>query len=184
MTEELIVIHCAPTMAGLKTGSLFNCPLEDKEELVKQIRLMNKRLIKRGIRLLPLKIREKSALIYMYRPQKLKQDLIHTTAQTILFEKKYPIHQTERCIVELIKRLSKEETFPHEIGLFLGYPPEDVDAFIRNNAAQAKYVGMWKVYGDVKEAKSKFCQYKKCTTLYCEAFKKNQSFEKLLVKCS
>lgn len=26
MSEELIVSHCSPTMAGLKTGNLFACP--------------------------------------------------------------------------------------------------------------------------------------------------------------
>ena len=38
ISEELIVDHCAPTMAGLKTGSLFNCPLEDSAELMEKIK--------------------------------------------------------------------------------------------------------------------------------------------------
>ena len=37
-----------------------------------------------------------------------------------------------RCIVKLIGRLQENEGFPHEIGLFLGYPPEDVLGFIEN----------------------------------------------------
>ena len=48
-------------------------------------------------------------------------------------------------MVELVRRLNGEEAFPHEIGLFLGYPPEDVDAFIKNGAAGEKCIGMWKV---------------------------------------
>ena len=28
MSEDLVVAHCAPTLAGLKTGSLFVCPKE------------------------------------------------------------------------------------------------------------------------------------------------------------
>lgn len=28
MSEELLVTHCAPTLAGMKTGSLFNCKCE------------------------------------------------------------------------------------------------------------------------------------------------------------
>lgn len=184
ITEELVVFHCAPTMAGLKTGSLFNCPLEDKTVLLSTIRWMNKCLVPYGVRLVPLKIREQSALIYMYRPQKLNMDLKHEITKEILLEKDYPIIQTEKCIVELIRRINQQETFPHEIGLFLGYPPEDVDAFIKNEATNAKYSGMWKVYGDVKKAKGKFKQYKKCSQLYWEAFQKHHSFEKLIVKCS
>lgn len=144
ISEEMIVRHCSPTMAGLKTGSLFNCPAEDSAKLAESIRKLNARLVPQGIRLLPLKMTEQSALIYMYRPEKLKKDLDDKTAERILTEKSYPVGQTEKCIVELVRRLSGGGAFPHEIGLFLGYPPEDVDAFIKNGAAGAKCIGTWR----------------------------------------
>ena len=67
-----------------------------------------------------------------------------------------------------MKRIKSGNEFPHEIGLFLGYPPEDVDGFINNGAKGAKYVGTWKVYGDESIAKRTFAQYKnvrKCTKM-------------------
>ena len=36
--------------------------------------------------------------------------------------------------------------FPHEIGLLLGYPPEDVIGFIENRGQNPLYIGYWKVY--------------------------------------
>lgn len=30
MSEDLVISQCSPTMAGLKTGNLFTCPMEDK----------------------------------------------------------------------------------------------------------------------------------------------------------
>ena len=33
MSEELVVRQCAPTLAGIKTGSLFSCPCDSPEEL-------------------------------------------------------------------------------------------------------------------------------------------------------
>ena len=120
----------------------------------------------------------------MYRPGRLKRDLSDRTAERILSERDYPVKQTEKCIVELVRRLNSEEAFPHEIGLFLGYPPEDVDAFIKNGAVGEKCIGMWKVYGDVETAKCKFAQYKKCTRLYCEAFQKYHSFDRLIAGLS
>lgn len=27
ISEELLIFHCSPTMAGVKTGNLFNCPV-------------------------------------------------------------------------------------------------------------------------------------------------------------
>ena len=184
ISEELIVDHCAPTMAGLKTGSLFNCPLEDSAELMEKIIELNRRIVPRGLRLVPLKIKERSALVYMYRPQMLDEDLKHVMAEEILTERNYPVGQAERCLACLVRRLRHEEEFPHEIGLFLGYPPEDVEGFIKNGAAGAKCVGTWKVYGDVETAQRRFAQYKKCTRLYRAAFKKNQSFDRLIVSYS
>lgn len=52
---------------------------------------------------------------------------------------------TERCVAELIRRVRHEEDFPHEIGLFLGYPSEDVSGFIKHGAKNSKCVGTWKV---------------------------------------
>lgn len=43
MSDEFIIRHCSPTLAGLKTGNLFNCPFQDKEELLLSIRSLNQR---------------------------------------------------------------------------------------------------------------------------------------------
>lgn len=145
---------------------------------------MNRHLIPRGVRIVPLKNMGKSVLVYMYRPARLREDLSNNAAKQILSERDYPVGETEKCIVELVRRLEDGGTFPHEIGLFLGYPPEDVDGFIKNGAAGAKYIGVWKVYGNVENAKRKFAQYSKCTQLYCEAFQRHRSFDRLIVECS
>lgn len=184
MMEELIVRHCSPTMAGLKTGNLFNCQTEDPEALAAGIRQMNRKFVPRGIRLIPVKYREGKAMMYMYRPAKLEADLADQTAREILSARSYPVSDMDRCVTHLIRCLNHQETFPHEIGLFLGYPPEDVDAFIKNGASGAKYIGTWKVYGDVEKAKYKFARFKKCTKVYCEAFRKYHSFDRLVVSCS
>ena len=42
--------------------------------------------------------------------------------------------------------------FPHEVGLFLSYPPEDVKGFIDHRANDFKCAGLWKVYGDEEKA--------------------------------
>lgn len=55
MSEELIVSQCSPTMAGLKTGSLFTCPAEDQKTLFENLRRLNKQLVPKGVRILPVK---------------------------------------------------------------------------------------------------------------------------------
>ena len=45
MSEELVVRQCAPTLAGIKTGSLFPCPYENRETLLMEIRQYNQVLV-------------------------------------------------------------------------------------------------------------------------------------------
>ena len=57
MSEELVIRHCSPTLAGLKTGSLFSCPCRGWEQLTPAIRSLNHKLVPRGLRVLPLRLR-------------------------------------------------------------------------------------------------------------------------------
>ena len=60
--------------------------------------------------------------------------------------------------------------FPHEIGVFLGYPLEDVTGFIENNGRGYKLCGLWKVYGDEKSTGALFERYKKCADYFGRKF--------------
>ncbi len=181
MFENLVVEYCAPTMAGLKTGNLFTCPRNDDKQLAERLRIINRSLVPHGIRLIPLKFYRDRVLLYMYRPDRLDRDLRDGTAQQILSERNYPCADSEKCLVKLRRQLAENKDFPHEIGLFLGYPSEDVEGFISHGAKDAKCVGIWKVYGDRDAAEKKFAAYRKCTRLYCDAYKKHRSLDRLLV---
>ena len=71
--------------------------------------------------------------------------------------------------------------FPHEVGLFLSYPPEDVLGFILNKAYNHKCIGCWKVYGDEQEAKKQFARYDKCSHIYQRLFREGRSLWQLTV---
>jgi len=181
MSDDYFIRHCAPTLAGIKTGNLFTCPFRSKQELLESLRHMNKRLLPKGLRVLPLRYTGNRALIYIYRPKKLSADLADETAVRILEGCGYHTESCEKCVVKLIQKLKNEPDFPHEIGLFLGYPPEDVCGFMENKACNCKCVGCWKVYGDEEAAKKKFAQYKKCTKVYCDQWAKGKDIERLTV---
>lgn len=181
MSDDYIVRNCAPTLAGIKTGNMFTCPFESRDALLNFVRQMNKRLGPKGLRVLPLRLSDKKALIYLYRPKKLRRDLADTGAAQILQRHGYNTGSCEQCVVHLVKKLRQQEDFPHEIDLFLGYPPEDVCGFIENKAGSCKCVGCWKVYGDKASAQKKFAQYKKCTRVYCDLWAKGKDIEQLTV---
>ena len=180
MQEELIIQLCSPTLAGIKTGSLFSCPYQSEQALMEEVRRLNRRLTAKGVRVLVMRVRRR-ALIYVYRPSSLKKDLADESVASLLKGFGYSVDSAERCVAQLIERLRTCPEFPHEIGLFLGYPPEDVRGFIENKAQDCKCVGCWKVYGDEAEAQRRFAQYKKCTDVYCAKWEQGRNIERLTV---
>lgn len=181
MSDEMIVRYCSPTLAGMKTGNMFTSKFSNPLDLRDTIRRLNQTLIKKGVRVLPLRYQNGKALIYLYRPSKLSTDLKDELVCKCLSENGYGLESPERSIQNLMKRLKESDEFPHEIGFFLGYPPEDVCGFIENKAGTCKCVGCWKVYGDEEKARKTFAKYKKCTDVYCRCYAQGRSIERLTV---
>lgn len=179
LSEALLVCHCAPTLAGIKCGSLFSCPYEDKTQLISMLRGLNHKLVPTGLRVLPLGHSGGRALIYVYRPAGLAADLSNHEAHALLAEAGYRDESADRCVLELMRRLRAQKGFPHEIGLFLGYPPEDVRGFIEHKARGYQYAGYWKVYGDVEKAKKTFGRYARCTERYVSQWCNGIAVERL-----
>ena len=72
--------------------------------------------------------------------------------------------------------------FPHEVGLFLSYPPEDVKGFIENRAAKSKCTGHWKVYGDERRTRALFEKYDRCTRIYWDLWQAGHTLDTLIVE--
>ncbi|MDR0758852.1 MAG: DUF3793 family protein [Treponema sp.] len=64
--------------------------------------------------------------------------------------------------LDRLKEQFTSSQFPHEVGIFLGYPADDVLGFVEHNGQNYKLCGYWKVYGDVERAKACFRQYDEC----------------------
>ena len=178
MSEETIVRQAAPTLAGIKTGSLFPYRCCSIPELIKDIRAFNRVLVPRGLCLLLLRVMDRSALLYLYRPQALAEDLRNTTAQEVLLDAGYSCSSCAVCVRHLAERFRVGKEFPHEIGLFLSYPPEDVKGFIEDRG-NYKAIGLWKVYGDVEKARLLSEKFRKCTDCYCRLWQQGVGLEKL-----
>ena len=182
MSEDALVQYGSPTLAGLKTGNLFSVPFTDRKKLHEEIRKLNHQLVPVGLCLLPMKLMRDRALLYLFRPASLEKDLACEQAEEILNGAGYDLSTLGKCLGRLIARLRQEKDFPHEIGLFLSYPPEDVKGFIENKAANCKCAGLWKVYGDVDDARSVFTKFERCSRQYKRAWENGLGLETLAVK--
>ena len=179
MSEELVIRLCAPTLAGIKTGSLFSAEYDSEESFRLELRLLNQMLVPKGLRALTLRYGIRRALVYVYRPKLLRKDLQARDADQLLRELGYDVSSPEGCVTQLAKRVRQSPEFPHEIGLFLSYPPEDVRGFMEHRAC--KCVGCWKVYGDEEKAKKVFQRYKRCTEVYCRRWRSGDTIDRLTV---
>ena len=84
MSEDHVVRHGAPTLAGIKTGSLFTCPVEDRKGFLREVSRYDRQLAPRGIRLRVLRFSERGALLYLLRPERLRRDLADPAARRLL----------------------------------------------------------------------------------------------------
>ena len=180
MSNELLIRCCAPTMASLKTGNMFNCPFDSREEMTADLRRLNRMLSRKGLRIIPLRWSDDCALLYLYRPKMLEKDLRNDLAAQLLAECGYSCGNPNGCIAQLITRLRGCRDFPHEVGLFLGYPPADVDGFMHRKQA-CKLSGIWKVYDDVEAAEKSFARCRRCTEVYLRRFAEGFPLERLAV---
>ena len=108
MCEELIVRHASPTLAGLKTGSLFTCPFEGQQAMHRCLRCWNHALAPKGLRVLPLRWQNGRALVYLYRPARLARDLQCPEARALLAPRGYCCEDPTRCLGRLMQRLREQ----------------------------------------------------------------------------
>ena len=101
-------------------------------------------------------------------------------AKELLLECGYRCGNVNACLARLIFRLRTEEDFPHEVGLFLGYPPADVDGFMHRKK-EYKCSGLWKVYDDVEGAMRQFAKCRHCTEVCLNCLSHGFSLDRLAV---
>ena len=181
MSEDVLVRNCSPTLAGIKPGNLFSCKYPSQRALTQYIRRINRTLVPKGVRVMIMRAEEGTALIYVFRYSALEKMLSDPRTVRILRQFGYRENRVEPCLCRLLSRCQDRQDFPHEIGLFLGYPPEDVVGFIKNNAKNQKCTGAWKVYGDPESARKTFDMYRRCTHAYCTHFEQGKSIDRLTV---
>ncbi|NVF10705.1 DUF3793 family protein [Anaerococcus sp. AGMB00486] len=180
MNEELLINYASPTLANKKIANLFtfkNTKNLDIEEMVAE---WNKVLNEKNVYVEILKKSSSSAQIYTYRPSKLKYVLNESKTRTLLNRLGYNTSDMNLCIEYLKVRIKKID-FPHEIGIFLGYPYEDVTGFINNKGSKFLANGYWKVY-EKKEQKLKiFNNYNKIKKSYKILFNRYKDIRTLCI---
>ena len=151
-----MILHCAPVLKNVKVSSMFTIPIGFD-------RIVCSFLYRTGIRYHCLCRGAKRDLILLYREEKLEEYLNQPQVAEFLVACGYGNSSLKASLRYLGERISwyynRSQEFPHETGLFLGYPLEDVEGFIRFGGKNYRHIGYWKVYGQVEQAKETFRLY-------------------------
>ncbi|MDR2426115.1 MAG: DUF3793 family protein [Endomicrobium sp.] len=155
--NKVLIEYCAPVLLRRKPAALFTLPSKQYLSLLKQT-------IKNALNIKVLRIYQKGILVMIYdyillESLLLKNESIHDALLLFGYSSYTDI---DDYLCHLKNKFQNGSIFPHEIGLFLGYPPEDVFAFIHNKGQAYKYCGIWKVYSDEEYSRKCFEEYKYC----------------------
>ena len=185
--ETVMIEQCAPVLAGLKPAGLFRYETRDCADLAHRVRSWNEQLNRKGLRVRVMKgcARTHRFLVYVYREAQLSAVLADKAVQEFLRQEGYQLpaeqEQTGALLNQLSRRLCCQAEFPHEIGVFLGYPLTDVVGFIENRGQNFTCCGCWKSYGEPVAARRRFDQLSKCTAVYLRLFHSGTPITRLTV---
>lgn len=170
--EQALVEQCAPTLAGMKPASLFRIQGPSLALLSEKAEHWNELLSPLGMRVQTLRqcAKTTASIVYVYREGWVSRLLADADTQKFLTKIGYTPTSLPGMLEQLSHRLCLDRDYPHEIGVFLGYPLEDVIGFIENQGRNFTCCGYWKVYGDPTCAQQCFARYRSCTERYKELY--------------
>lgn len=144
--ETQMAIQCAPLIAGRKPSNLL---------IVEEADLCNvkKILQKTGISFYILLTMNGKVTLLLYQQEQFAAFLANLDSMEFLKKQGYKSDAISGILAEFQVRYEAhrrwQAKFPHEMGVLLGYPIEDVIGFVENQGKKFLYCGYWKVYANL-----------------------------------
>ena len=180
--SEALIEYASPTLAGIKVGSLFAFIPQDPAAFREEAEAFNRSVLGKGLQLLVIPSpRPGRLLCYLYRTAGIHDLLAQTDICAFLARQGYRTRSSSYIFATLLERLSCQACFPHEVGLFLGYPLSDVEAFIANAGQNSVCCGCWKAYGNQRDAQAQFDRCRRCTEHFRALYRQGASILNLAV---
>jgi hypothetical protein len=151
-----LALQCAPLLTGIKPSNLLTVKcssVDDLMELFRDTEITVHTLYRTEYRVTFLLFRE-AELLNCLEQTEVREALAMFGYKTISL-----IDIFENLCARYQKYMTDHHSFPHELGLLLGYPVCDVLGFIENEGQNYLYSGYWKVYSNVQEAMDIFRRY-------------------------
>lgn len=173
-----LVLHCAPILKDVKIANIVTVTPE-------KFRLYVRLLTGTGISWMLLNVNKQRAILYLFRRDRLEEYLSGKEIGDFLEGYGYQKGRLEDKLTRLAKRVESfgdgKVSFPHEIGIFLGYPLWDVEGFLKNNGENSIRNGYWKVYDDLAGALRTFESFDRSRERAMEELVQGKSIREITV---
>ena len=158
LLKATIEWHCAPVIYGFKPSVLINLGKPNTGLLACLWEQYKNNIIcdyhKFQVHFHLFHGCNRSIQLFCFVPERINRILCCDDARYFLSDEGYSSPDLESIITFLKEKFRFD--CPHEIGIFLGYPVEDVRQFIKNNGKNYLLNGYWKVYSDIQYATYQF----------------------------
>ena len=149
----------------------------------KELAVISKKLHNTNISLMILCTCKKRHLVMIYRANELKEYLKRSEVSDYLREFGYRRDDFISNLIRLHQRMNgfynKIKEFPHEVGIFLGYPICDIKGFLENKGERYLHSGYWKIYGNLEETREKFLSYDEAREIAIDEFLAGRGLESI-----
>jgi hypothetical protein len=154
----LIDYHAAPTIRKVKAASTIAFRNTERKEVYLWKKYGEEYLLKYSISCIVIKEEKDICVVLFYYDELLKKVLRKDSTMDFLSNFGYSENMNlEEILLHLKSRFADD--CPHELGLFLGIPLEDVKDFIYNPLKRCIFTGYWKVYNNEETARRIFNCY-------------------------
>lgn len=163
-----LMLECSEVLAGVKPANLISLVNRNQlcgRNLYQLWQSHHEELAARlpDLTIRVLQIRERAMLLLCYNNDHLKRHLAHAGIRTLLHKAGYEAGSSiEAQLGELSRRIENNGSFPHEIGLFIGYPAKDVAAFMGLIKLPFTCQCLWKIYGNPDQSLGLAEQFRCC----------------------
>ena len=172
-TEYAIGRTCGVTFAGIKPASLVSVRKRGRAALARIGRCFRCK----GFSFEVMRDQGDRILVCVYHAVRLERLLLSHEVRAFLSERGYRYENAHEAVAVLKSRMS-EDVFPHEVGVFLGYPLHDVRGFIADPQG-GRPCGAWKVYGNEEEATRTSERWRRCSACICRLMKNGKSLTQI-----
>lgn len=175
-----IALQCSLVLSGIKPSNLLiysnHCEGCISEELKNT-----------GTEHMKLYTGKNDSVSIIFNREKLEKSLLDEENREFIKQYGYEDFSVNSVIEKLAGRYTEFKEggaeFPHEMGIVLGYPLEDVSGFIENNGKNYLYSGYWKVYKNAEEKIQLFKIYKDIKKYFVEQIENGRQIHQICSEC-